>query len=101
MWDLTRFYPGDRALECWLVVTLSVTLISSIAWLVAQAHKRTAALRHLALLCALICCLACPAAVWVSNLAGLTIISISLSPSVQAKAASNVKARAPLSAPIS
>jgi hypothetical protein len=61
---LTRCDPGDRGLDLLLVVTLVVALASSAAWLLSWRLAGHAALRHLVLYAALVCCLASPALAW-------------------------------------
>jgi beta-lactamase regulating signal transducer with metallopeptidase domain len=70
-----RCYPGDRVLDCWLVVALGVALVSSAAWLLSRRLGGKAALRHLVLLSGLIGCLACPPVAWLCAATGLTIFS--------------------------
>ena len=76
MSTLIRCYPGDRGLDFLLVVTLGVALASSAAWLISRRLAGKAALRHLVLFTALICCLASPAVAWFCAAAGLTLVSI-------------------------
>ncbi len=73
---LTSVYPGDRVLEVLLVVVLGVTVLSIAAWLIARRLPGRAALRHTALLSALIGCLAFPAAAWFSSVAGLRLVCL-------------------------
>ena len=75
---LMRYYPGDQGLDLLLGVTLEVSLASSAAWLVTRRLAGNAALRHLVLSAALVCCLAAPAVAWLSSAAGMTLVSISV-----------------------
>src|SRR5262249_32775086 len=60
MATLQQWYPGDRAIECLLIVALGVTLISIAAWLAARSLSRRPAGRHLVLITSLLGCLALP-----------------------------------------
>ncbi len=75
MFPLIRWYPGDRGLDSLLVVTLGVALTSGAAWIIARRLTGQAALRHLVLFSALICCLAFPVVVSLCAAAGLTLVS--------------------------
>jgi beta-lactamase regulating signal transducer with metallopeptidase domain len=70
-----HWHQGDRPLDFLLAVALGVAVASSAAWLISRLGGK-AALRHLVLFSALICCLACPAAAWFFSAAGLTLVSI-------------------------
>ena len=76
MSSLIRIFPGDKEVDFLLAVALMVAVTSSVAWLSARRMAANAALRHLVLLAALICCLATPAVVWFRDAAGLTLVSI-------------------------
>ncbi len=76
MSGLIRFYPGDSVVGFLVVVTLGVALASSAGYLISLRLGGKAALRHLVLFCALICCLASPAAAWFCAAAGVTIVSV-------------------------
>src|SRR5437899_1841722 len=76
MSGLIRFYPGDRSVGLMLVVAVVVAVASSVAWLISRRLAGNAALRHLVLFSALICCLVSPAVVWFCAAAGLTLVSI-------------------------
>lgn len=90
MSSLIRCYPGDRGLDFLLVVTLGVALASSAAWLISRRLAGKAALRHLVLFSALICCLASPAVAWFCAAAGLTLVSIPILRGEQGRMASGV-----------
>ncbi len=90
MSTLIRFYPGVRSLDFFLVVTLGVALASSAAWLLSRRLTANAALRHLVLFTALICCLASPAVAWFCCATGLTLVSIPILREEQGKTASAV-----------
>jgi beta-lactamase regulating signal transducer with metallopeptidase domain len=77
--------PGDRALDVWLVVALGVTVTSGAAWLISRRLAGRAALRHLVLSSALVCCLAVPAAACFCAATGLTLISLPLLCGAQAR----------------
>ena len=64
MSTLIRCYPGDRCLDFLLTVAFGVALASIAAWFVARRLGRRAALRHLVLFSALICCLVLPLMDW-------------------------------------
>jgi hypothetical protein len=68
-------YPGDRAIDFLLVVSLCVAFLSSTAWIVSQRLARKAALRHLVLLAALGCCLASPGLALFCNAVGFRLVS--------------------------
>ncbi|MGC1276042.1 MAG: M56 family metallopeptidase [Planctomycetaceae bacterium] len=70
--------PGNDILEFVLVVTLGVTLVSSVAWLVAKRLAGNAAVRHLVLFSALVCCLASPTLSWFCEATGLALVSVPL-----------------------
>lgn len=76
MSSLIRYYPGDWNLELLLAVTLVVSLASTVAWLISRRLHGKAALRHLILYSALICCLGAPAAAWFCWATDLTLVSI-------------------------
>ena len=76
MSSLFGYYPGDRVLDFLLVVILTVTLASSTAWLISRRLAGNAAIRHLVLLSALLCCLASPAVAWFCSATGLKLISL-------------------------
>jgi beta-lactamase regulating signal transducer with metallopeptidase domain len=76
MSSLIRCYPGDRCFDLMLVVTLVAALASSAAWLFSRRLAGKAALRHLVLYSALVCCLASPAVTWFCSAAGLTLVSV-------------------------
>ena len=88
MSPLIRCYPEDRVLDLLLVAALAAALVSSAAWLISRRRAGHAALRHLVLFSALICCLATPAAVWFCGAAGLTLISLPLLRGEQAETVS-------------
>ena len=73
-------YPGDRACDFLLIVSLGVALLSSTAWLVAWCLPRQPATRHLVLVSALICCLGMPVLASVFTASGWTLIAIPLLP---------------------
>ena len=76
MIPLIRFYPGNRGVEFLLVVALGVALASSAAWFLSRRLAGKAALRHLVLFSALVCCLALPVLTWLFAAAGLNVVSI-------------------------
>jgi beta-lactamase regulating signal transducer with metallopeptidase domain len=86
-----RWYPGDRPLNLLLVAALAAALASSAAWLISRRLAGNAALRHLVLFSALICCLASPAAVWFCAATGLTLASIPVLPMEQARTVTKVE----------
>ncbi len=88
---LIHCYPGDRGLDLLLVVSLAAALASSAAWLLSRRLADKAALRHLVLYSALVCCLASPALAWFCSAAGLTLISIPVLCEEQAGTADGVK----------
>src|SRR5262245_32223293 len=88
MSGLIHFYPGDRSVDLMLVVAVVVTVASSVAWLLSRRLTGNAALRHLVLFSALICCLASPAVVWFCAAAGLTLVSIPILGTDRARIAS-------------
>jgi beta-lactamase regulating signal transducer with metallopeptidase domain len=92
---LIRWYPGDWALDCFLVMTLGVALFSTAGWLLSLRLTRMPATRHLVLFSALICCLALPALVWACAASGMTLISIPILPAEQAEAQVGLVAIAP------
>jgi hypothetical protein len=57
---LQDLYPGDRALEFFLIVALGVIFLSTAAWAVACRLPKKPASRHLVLIAALFGCLAMP-----------------------------------------
>ena len=77
---LIHVYPGDRAVEWFLVVLLGVALLSSAGWLSVRRLTGTPATRHLVLFSALSCCLTLPALAWVLSASGLTLFSIPILP---------------------
>ena len=91
MSTLMRCYPGDRGLDFLLVVTLGVALASSAAWLLSRRLAANAALRHLVLSSALVCCLASPVLVWFCSAAGVTLVSIPILCGEQPRMAVGVK----------
>ena len=95
MSSLTRWYPGDRTLGYFLIVTLAVALLSSAGWVGSRLLRSQPATRHLVLFCALACCLALPPLSLVCNALGLTLISIPFLPMDQAKAESGLAQIAP------
>jgi hypothetical protein len=88
MSPLIRCYPGDRGLDFLLAVTLVVALASSAAWLLSRRLAGKAALRHLVLFSALVCCLASPPAAWFCAATGLTLVSIPIFREEQGRVAS-------------
>ena len=77
---LHDLYPGDRALEFFLIVALGVMLLSTAAWAVAWRLAKKPAARHLVLISALFGCLAMPVMAAAFSASGLTLISIPLLP---------------------
>jgi hypothetical protein len=77
---LQDWYPGDRALEFFLVVALRVMFLSVAAWAVAWRLAKKPAARHLVLISALFGCLAMPVMATAFSAWGLTLISIPLPP---------------------
>ena len=90
MSTLIRCYPGDRGLDFLLAVALVVALASSAAWLLSRRLAGKAALRHLVLFSALVCCLASAPAAWFCAATGLTLVSIPLLRGEQDRMASGV-----------
>src|SRR5262245_25370586 len=88
MSSLIRFYPGDGSVDLMLVVAVVVAVVSSVAWLISRRLAGNAALRHLVLFSALICCLASPALVWFCSTTGLTLVSIPILGTDRARIAS-------------
>jgi beta-lactamase regulating signal transducer with metallopeptidase domain len=84
MATLNQYYPGDQVLNVVLAATLAVVLVSSTAWLLSRRLSGKAALRHLVLFSALICCLAAPVLAWFCAAAGVTLVSISIPDTQQA-----------------
>jgi beta-lactamase regulating signal transducer with metallopeptidase domain len=80
MMALTDWYPGDRALDVFLIVAIGATLLSSAAWLVARRLPRRPAARHLVLASSLICCLLMPALASIFTATGWTLIAIPILP---------------------
>ena len=77
---LQVLYPGDRALEFFLIVTLGVVFLSTAAWVVAWRLPKKPAARHLVLVSALFGCLAMPLMATAFSASGVTLISIPLLP---------------------
>ena len=80
MFILHDWYPGDRVVEFFLIVSIGVVCLSTVAWGVARRLRRVPAARHLVLLSALFGCLAMPIMAMVFSASGLTVISIPLLP---------------------
>lgn len=78
MTALIRWSPGDRAIEFALVLMMVVWLTSSLARCIARRLPNQAALRHLVLISALVCCLASPVLIWFWKAAGVSVVSIPL-----------------------
>ncbi len=85
MWTLIDWYPGDQALDFFLIVALGVTLLSSAAWIVAWRLPRRPATRHLVLVSALFCCLGMPLLASVFTASGWMLIAIPLLPATAAE----------------
>lgn len=67
---------GNRGVELLLVVSLVAAFSSCTAWFLSRRLAGKAALRHLILFSALVCCLASPALAWLCGAAGLKLLSI-------------------------
>jgi beta-lactamase regulating signal transducer with metallopeptidase domain/thiol-disulfide isomerase/thioredoxin/uncharacterized GH25 family protein len=80
MSTLIDWYPGDRVLDFFLIVALGVTLLSTVAWVVAWRLPTRPAIRHLVLVSALICCLSMSILASVCTALGWTLIAIPLLP---------------------
>ncbi len=78
MSTLMNEYPGDRALNCFLIVALGVAVLSSAAWVVSWRLPRRPATRHLVLVSALFCCLGMPLLAMIFTATGWTLIAIPL-----------------------
>lgn len=76
MSGLIHFFPEVLSRDFLLPVAAEVAIVSSTAWLVSRRLAHDAALRHLVLFSALICCLAIPVVTGVCAAAGLTLVSI-------------------------
>jgi beta-lactamase regulating signal transducer with metallopeptidase domain len=73
---LTRWYPGDRAFEFMLVVSVGIVILSSAGWIIARCLPRRPAARHLVLLAALIASVLLPALGSVCAVIGFEMLSI-------------------------
>jgi beta-lactamase regulating signal transducer with metallopeptidase domain len=92
---LRDLYPGDRALEFFLIVALGVIFLSTAAWVVAWRLPKKPAARHLVLISALFGCLAMPVMEAAFSASGVTLISIPLLPA-KAHETDSITARATL-----
>jgi beta-lactamase regulating signal transducer with metallopeptidase domain len=88
MTTLIRCYPGDGVLDFLLAVILGVALASSTAWFISRRLAGKAALRHVVLSSALLCCLASPAVAWFCHAGGLTLVSLPMLRAEQERIAS-------------
>ncbi len=77
---LIHWYPGDRALDLFLVVALGVSILSNAGWVVARRLVGKPATRHLVLFSALLSCLAFPALAWFFAASGVTLFTIRVLP---------------------
>jgi beta-lactamase regulating signal transducer with metallopeptidase domain/thiol-disulfide isomerase/thioredoxin len=94
---LQDLYPGDRALEFFLIVALGVVFLSTAAWVVARRLPKKPATRHLVLVSALFGCLALPVMATAFSASRLTLISIPLLPSRSNETDSSVAPAMPVS----
>jgi beta-lactamase regulating signal transducer with metallopeptidase domain len=75
---LMSWYPGDRAIELFVVIAATVTIVSSAGWVASWKLAAKPAGRHAVALSALISSLALPALACMSAVSGMTLLSLEI-----------------------